>query len=84
MRGALLLNLESALTVLLALLALREHLDRRSAAGAAAVFAGAAVLGHAPGGGSDWTGVGLIALASLSWALDNNSAVASPRVAPSP
>src|SRR5262249_44505311 len=49
MAGALLLNLEVPLTILLAVLFFSEHLARLEAAGAALVVAGAAALGLRPG-----------------------------------
>ncbi len=72
--GALLLNLEGPLTVLVALTLFGEHLGRRSALGAALVFGGACLLAL-PGGGAESTrlsGVLLLATACGAWALDNN------------
>ncbi len=71
--GSLLLNLEAVFTMALALALFGEHLDRRGAAGGAAVVAASAVL--ALGGGesrADWIGIACIALACLCWAIDNN------------
>jgi drug/metabolite transporter (DMT)-like permease len=71
--GALLLNLETPTTLLVAIAVFGEHLDRRSMLGSAAVIAGAGLLGGAPGeGGTGWAGVGLIAGAAVLWAVDNN------------
>lgn len=71
--ASLMLNLEAVFTLLLALAVFGEHLGRKAAWGAAAVTAGAAVLGV--GGGesrADWIGIGCVALACLCWAIDNN------------
>ncbi len=71
--ASLLLNLEAALTALLAWFLFHENYDRRIAWGMAAILAGSTVLStnwHATGGGS--LGVLLIAAACLCWALDNN------------
>lgn len=71
--GSLLLNLEGALTVLVAVTAFREHLTRRSAAAGALVLVAAAVMGLTPGSlRIDPVGVLLIAAACAAWALDNN------------
>ncbi len=71
--AALLLNLESVLTTLLAWFVFRENFDRRIAAGMAMIVAGGAVLT----GGSGPMGAGLagplaISGACLAWAIDNN------------
>jgi len=71
--AALLLNLESVFTALLAWFVFRENFDRRIALGMAVIFAGGIVL--------SWEGrvelgsvVGplLVAAATLCWAVDNN------------
>jgi drug/metabolite transporter (DMT)-like permease len=72
--ASLLLNLEAVLTALLAWIAFRENANRRVMSGMALIVAGAVLLAW-PGGPSHgrlgW-GAGLIALACLCWALDNN------------
>ena len=73
--GALLLNLEGPLTVLIALTAFGEHLGRRAALGAGLVFGGACLLalpGASAAGTTQLGGVLLLALACAAWALDNN------------
>jgi len=72
--GALLLNLEGPLTVLVALTVFREHLGARAALGAALVFAGAALLAlpGAGAGGARPLGALLLVTACAAWALDNN------------
>ena len=73
--GALLLNLEGPLTVLIALTLFGEHLGGRAALGAGLVFAGACLLalpGAAPAGVTRLGGVLLLASACAAWALDNN------------
>jgi drug/metabolite transporter (DMT)-like permease len=73
--GALLLNLEGPLTVLIALTAFGEHLSARAALGTGLVFAGACLLalpGAGPPGATQLGGVLLLALACAAWALDNN------------
>ncbi|MGC3999529.1 MAG: EamA family transporter [Anaeromyxobacter sp.] len=70
--ASLLLNLEAPLTMALAALALRERLSGREATGAAAVVAGAALLGWSPGRvEADPLGVLLVACACAAWAADN-------------
>lgn len=72
-QGSLLLNLEGPVTLGLALVIFREHLDRRALAAAGAIFGGAALLSWAdPSGVRDVLGVVLIAGACAMWALDNN------------
>ncbi len=70
---SLLLNLEGALTALIAWFAFRENVDRRIALGMLLIFAGGGLLAWAPGAAY---GVGLgaacVAGACLAWALDNN------------
>lgn len=72
--GALLLNLEGPLTVLVAITVFGEHLGRRAALGAGLIFLGACLLA-APGAGpgsARLPGVLLLVLACAAWALDNN------------
>jgi drug/metabolite transporter (DMT)-like permease len=70
--GALLLNLESLATMLIAWLAFRENVDRRLLLGAAAIVAGAVVLSWTGQGVSFDAGAALIAAACLAWGIDNN------------
>lgn len=72
--AALMLNLESVLTALLAWLVFKENADRRIVLGMAAIVAGGAVLSWPSGGEASSTPQGLaaIALACLCWAIDNN------------
>src|SRR5215468_6171441 len=75
MAGALLLNLEAPLTIVLAVAFFGEHLASLEAAGAALVVAGAAALGLRPGEvAAEPRGVLFIAGACLAWGLDNNLA----------
>ncbi len=70
--ASLLLNLEAPFTIVLAVLALHEHLSRREAAGAALVVLGAAALTWAPGAlASSATGGACVAGACAAWAIDN-------------
>lgn len=72
--ASLLLNLEAVLTALLAWVVFRENADRRIVLGMALIVAGAALLAWPVTSGRTnlgW-GAGLIALACLCWALDNN------------
>ncbi|MBI5240250.1 MAG: EamA family transporter [Elusimicrobia bacterium] len=71
--ASLLLNLEAALTALLAWAFFRENLGARSAGGIACIVAGAAALSWqaGPSWGSSW-GAWAVAGACLAWALDNN------------
>ena len=72
--ASLLLNLEAVLTALLAWVVFRENANRRVVSGMALIVVGAVLLAW-PGGPNHerlgW-GAGLIALACLCWALDNN------------
>lgn len=71
--SSLLLNAESVLTALVAWVVFREHVDRRIAAGMAAIAAGA-VLITVSGGfsiGAAWPSIAVVA-ACLCWAIDNN------------
>ena len=71
--AALLLNLEGVLTALLGWLVFRENIDRRIAAGMAAIVAGGVIL---TGSGDRMTGdlLGPLAIAGacLGWAIDSN------------
>ena len=70
--SALLLNLESVFTTLIAWFAFKEHYDRRIAAGMAFIVAGSVWLSWSGGGLQLPIGSALIALACVGWALDNN------------
>lgn len=71
--GSLLLNLEAALTVLLALALFREHLGRDGVLAVVLIFGGALLLKLEPGAMSaDTLGVLLLAGACACWAIDNN------------
>ncbi len=71
--GALLLNLEGPLTILLAALVFGEHLGRRAATAAAFILLGALVLRVDPGEVVlDIPGALAISGACLCWAFDNN------------
>ncbi|HZR82939.1 MAG TPA: EamA family transporter [Candidatus Binatia bacterium] len=71
--GALLLNLEAPLTILVAVGLFGEHLGGAELAGAALVVGGAAVLAWTPLDASvSLTGALAIAAACLAWAIDNN------------
>ena len=72
--GALLLNLEGPLTVLVALTVFREHLGGRAALGAGLVFLGACLLAVPGGeaGSAPLSGTLLLAAACAAWAIDNN------------
>ncbi len=71
--AALLLNLESVFTAILAWVVFRENVDRRVFLGMLAIVAGGAVLSwqQAPRAGS-LLGPLLVAGACLAWAFDNN------------
>lgn len=73
--ASLLLNLEAVLTAVLAWVAFKENADRRVVAGMLAIVAGGVILSW-PGESADQTrlgwGAGLIVLACLCWAIDNN------------
>jgi drug/metabolite transporter (DMT)-like permease len=71
--GSLLLNLEGPFTLLVAVVVFREHLGRRPALGAAAIFAGAVMLSWSgPATSHDVLGAACIAAACALWAVDNN------------
>jgi drug/metabolite transporter (DMT)-like permease len=70
--ASLLLNLEAVLTLVIAWLVFREHVDRRLFVGALAIVAGALALSWQGGFGQAGMASFLIALACLSWAIDNN------------
>ncbi len=71
--GALLLNLEAPLTIVLAAALFGEHLGRRVLLASACIVSGAVVLRVVPGEvAADLAGVLAIAGACLCWALDNN------------
>ena len=72
--GALLLNLEGPLTVLVAITIFGEHLGRRAGLGAGLIFLGACLLalpGAGPGS-ARLPGVLLLVTACAAWAMDNN------------
>lgn len=70
--ASLLLNLEAVATLVIAWAVFREHVDRRLFMGAVAIVSGAVLLSFEGGIGSGGWGVPLIALACLSWGIDNN------------
>ena len=70
--ASLLLNLEAVFTLVLAWIVFREHVDRRLFIGAVAIVAGALLLSWQGDFGKASWGVILIALACLSWGIDNN------------
>jgi drug/metabolite transporter (DMT)-like permease len=71
--GALLLNLEAPLTMLLAVAFFGEHLGARASVAGALIVGGAALLGYRPGDvHADWLGALEIAAACACWGLDNN------------
>lgn len=70
--ASLLLNLEGVFTIVIAWIVFRENVDRRIAAGAAAILLGAGLLswqGHVEAIG--WS-AGAVAAACLGWAVDSN------------
>src|SRR5713226_4281245 len=69
---ALLLNLESLATMVIAWVAFRENVDRRLLIGAAAILGGAVLLSWQ--GGPRGFGLGAIAVAGacIAWGIDNN------------
>jgi drug/metabolite transporter (DMT)-like permease len=70
--ASLLLNLEAVFTFVLAWIVFKEHVDTRLLIGAVAIVAGALMLSWQGRAGGICIGVGLIALACLSWGIDNN------------
>lgn len=70
--ASLLLNLEAVATLVIAWLVFREHVDRRLFLGAIAIVLGAVLLSFEGRIGNGGWGVSLIALACLSWGIDNN------------
>ena len=71
--ASLLLNLEGALTALIAWFVFRENFDRRIAAGLTLILAGGALLTVDPGAGWGLSPAALcVAGACLAWAIDNN------------
>lgn len=70
--ASLLLNLEAVFTMVIAWGVFREHVNRRLFAGAAAIVAGALLLSWQGELGALSWGAALIALACLSWGIDNN------------
>jgi len=69
---SLLLNLEAALTAILAWFAFGENFDRRIAAGMALIVTGGIVLSWMPGDLAVSPGALLVGAACLCWAIDNN------------
>jgi drug/metabolite transporter (DMT)-like permease len=71
---ALLLNLESVLTLALAWIVFRENVDSRLLVGAAAIVAGAVILSWPRDGaaGASLHSALLVAGACFAWAIDNN------------
>lgn len=73
--ASLLLNLEGVLTAVLAWVAFKENADKRVVLGMMTIVAGGLILSwpekDAAQTGLDW-GAGLIVLACLCWAIDNN------------
>lgn len=71
--GALTLNLEAPFTAVVAVWFFGEHLGRRGWIAGSLIVAGATLLAGAPDSlGRNPVGVGLIALACVCWAIDNN------------
>ncbi len=70
--AALLLNLESLFTLLIAWLVFHENVDRRVGLGALAILAGAVVLSWQGDFGGLQPGALAVAGACLAWAFDNN------------
>jgi drug/metabolite transporter (DMT)-like permease len=71
--ASLLLNLEAPFTIVLAVVAFRESLERAELVGAGTVVLGAAVLGlQGTFGNVQLQGVLAIAAACFAWAVDNN------------
>ena len=70
--ASLLLNLEAVFTLLLAWIVFGEHVDRRLFIGAVCIVAGALLLSWQGDVGKLSWGAILVALACVSWAIDNN------------
>jgi drug/metabolite transporter (DMT)-like permease len=71
--ASLLLNLEGVATAVLAWLVFKEHYDRRIVIGMIAIILGGCVLSYAPQAPlREFLGPLLVALACLSWGIDNN------------
>jgi drug/metabolite transporter (DMT)-like permease len=70
--ASLLLNLEGLATMGIAWIVFKESVDLRLLTGAAAILAGAAVLGWQGGPAGFGPGSLFIALACLGWGIDNN------------
>ena len=70
--ASLLLNLETALTVLIAWFVFGEHRNARVVVGMALIVVACALLGSGGGFGGLDRGALLIAAACLFWAIDNN------------
>ncbi|OFZ19159.1 MAG: hypothetical protein A2X94_10310 [Bdellovibrionales bacterium GWB1_55_8] len=73
--ASLLLNLESVLTSLIAWFVFKEHFEKKIVWGMLFIISGCVILSwsaQASGGQDSLTGVSLIALACLSWGIDNN------------
>lgn len=70
---SLLLNLEAPFTILVAVLAFREHLVRLEIAGVAMIVVAAGILSYRPGAiRGDVPGILAVLGACLCWAIDNN------------
>ena len=69
--ASLLLNLEGALTALIAWFIFRENFDRRIAVGMVAILLGAVLLSWSGRGDLNWRAL-LVAAACAGWAIDNN------------
>lgn len=72
MSGSLLLNLEAPFTMVLAVVAFGEHLDRRAVLGGTIIVTASLVLSGAGVGAGTVLGAALIAFACACWAVDNN------------
>ena len=74
--ASLLLNLEVVFTMMVAVVAFRDHIGRREAVAAALVVTGAAWLSARSAGGgasrTSWIGALAIASSCMAWAIDNN------------